>query len=84
MRNVMSVVVSLSASLLLACGPVPEAGEGDALAEEAATRTDSLSWRDAPVCGDGVCCMERMSECPSDCPNEDGGLGGTVCYISPY
>lgn len=83
MRSVMAVVVSLSASFLLACGPVPEAGEDDMLSEEVTSRTDSLSWGDAPVCGDGVCCMERMSECPADCPRGDGGLGGRPCYISP-
>ncbi|WP_426754881.1 hypothetical protein [Myxococcus sp. Y35] len=81
MRSAMAVVVSLSASFLLACGPVMEPGEGDAL-PETATDTDSLSLID-PVCGDGVCCMERMSECPSDCPWGDGGLGNTHCYITP-
>ena len=83
MRNVMAVVVSLSASFLMACGPVPEAGEGDALSEEVTTRADALSLID-PVCGDGVCCREYMADCPSDCPYGDGGYGNVACYVTPW
>ncbi|WP_144429486.1 hypothetical protein [Myxococcus hansupus] len=74
MRSAMAVLVSLSASFLMACGPVAEPGEDELTAES----LELIS----PVCGDGVCCMEYQSECPIDCPWGDGGMGDRMCYVA--
>ncbi len=80
MRSAMAVVVSLSASFLMACGPVVEPGEGDVDALLEAQSLELIS----PVCGDGVCCMEYQADCPIDCPWGDGGVGDRMCYVAPW
>ncbi|WPB74368.1 hypothetical protein KYC5002_35760 [Archangium violaceum] len=76
MKSAMSMVVSLAASLLLACGAGTSADESSTTSSPAGDEQGAVTAA-APVCGDGICAPIERLNCPADCPN--GTCGDGVC-----
>ncbi|WP_052518329.1 hypothetical protein [Archangium violaceum] len=76
MKSVVSLVVSLAASLLLACGAGASADESSTTSSPAGDEQGAVTAA-APICGDGICALIERSNCPADCPN--GICGDGVC-----